>query len=421
MRGGTVYNQPRMWDSAYAAWVRAEQRENQVALELYGDAPAPLIAHEAAELELTFGNRISVLRDGRETLPAIFSAIRAARHFVHLEYYVVENVHSEGQSLRDLLVERSQAGVQIALIFDALGSSGTSSSFFEELRRHGLQMLSFNPINCLKAHLPYSPNCRDHRKILIADGRLAIVGGINLMAAYEDKPVQAPRPWRDTDLQLEGPAVAQLQRLFLQHWYAHGGEPLDDRQFHPPSVRPGQESVGIIGSAHSGTGLQYYGALLAALGAAKHRVWITAGYFLPPPDLLLELVQAARRKVDVRLLLPSHNDSFASLAVQRSTYTRLLRAGIKIFERNTVILHSKSIIIDRSWSAVGSSNLDYRSAYLNDEVDAIVVGTETAAKLGQLFLSDLLQSDEIVLEPWRRRPFWRKLQEAFWRVCQRLL
>jgi cardiolipin synthase len=421
MRGGTVYKQPRMWDSAYAAWVRAEQRENQVALELYGDAPAPLIAHEAAELELTFGNRISVLRDGRETLPAIFSAIRAARHFVHLEYYVVENVHSEGQSLRDLLVERSQAGVQIALIFDALGSSGTSSSFFEELRRHGLQMLSFNPINCLKAHLPYSPNCRDHRKILIADGRLAIVGGINLMAAYEDKPVQAPRPWRDTDLQLEGPAVAQLQRLFLQHWYAHGGEPLDDRQFHPPSVRPGQESVGIIGSAGSGTGLQYYGALLAALGAAKHRVWITAGYFLPPPDLLLELVQAARRKVDVRLLLPSHNDSFASLAVQRSTYTRLLQAGIKIFERNTVILHSKSIIIDRSWSAVGSSNLDYRSAYLNDEVDAIVVGTETAAKLGQLFLSDLSQSDEIVLELWRRRPFWQKLQEAFWRVCQRLL
>jgi cardiolipin synthase len=212
-----------------------------------------------------------------------------------------------------------------------------------------------------------------------------------------------------------------LQRLFLEHWYEHGGEPLDDRQFDPPSVRPGHESVGIIGSARSRARQQYYVALLAALGAAKHRVWITAGYFLPPPALLLELVQAARRKVDVRLLLPSHNDSLASLAVQRSTYTRLLQAGIKIFERNTVILHSKSIIIDRSWSAVGSSNLDYRSAYLNDEVDAIVVGTETTAKLEQLFLSDLSQSDEIVLELWRRRPFRQKLQEAFWRVWQRLL
>jgi len=393
-------------------------RENQVALEVQWDATAALIAQEPAELELTFGNRVSVLRDGRQTLPAIFSAIRAAQRFIHLEYYVVENVHSEGQSLRDLLVERSRAGVQIALIYDALGSSSTSASFFEELRQHGIQMLSFNPLHPLKALLPYSLNCRDHRKILIADGRLAIVGGINLMVAYEDKK---PRGWRDTDLQLEGPAVAQLQRLFLEHWYEHGGRPLGDRLSHPSSVRPGQESVGIIGSAGSRGRLQYYRAVLAGLGAAKHRVWITAGYFLPTPALLVELVRAARRKVDVRLLLPSHNDSLASLAVQRSTYTRLLQAGIKIFERNTVILHSKSIIIDRCWCAVGSSNLDYRSVYFNDEVDAIVIGAETSAKLEQLFLSDLSQSDQIVLELWRRRPLRQKLQEAFWRVWQRLL
>jgi cardiolipin synthase A/B len=400
--------------------------------DLRATESSPAAAAEAAAPTFTVGNHIDVLRDGPETLPAMFSAIRAARRYIHLEYYVVEDIHSEGTSLFDLLIEKSRSGVQIALIFDALGSSDTPARSFRGLQDHGIQLLKFNPVNPLKIRARHSLNRRDHRKILIADGTTAILGGVNMSSAYERTPAKPAiastghgrndqRCWRDTDLQLRGPAVAQLERLFLEHWAQHGGEPLDDRQFFPPPDRPGEETVEIIGSAPARPGPKYYRALLAALRAARHRVWITAGYFLPTSEQMHELARAARRDVDVQLLLPSQNDSIASLAVQRSTYATLLDAGVKIFERDSVILHSKSIVIDEAWSAVGSSNFDARSVFFNDEVDAIVIGTGTAKKLSNLFLDDVSKARAMEAASWHRRPVIEKLQESFWRLWQRLL
>ncbi len=387
---------------------------------------------ELLSTHLSAGNRLRVLRDGSETLPAMFRAIRDARRYVHLEYYVVEDVHFDGESLFELLTAKCKSGVQIAIVFDAVGSSNTPSNFFAGLHSHGVSLLSFNPVNPLKLRSPYSLNCRDHRKILIADGKIAIVGGINMSRAYEISPVHPPltdsatpgtrqRHWRDTDLQLEGPAVAHLQRLFLEHWCSHGGEALEDRGFYPPLSHRGQESVAIIGSGPKSGGVRFHEVLLAMLRGAQHRVWITAGYFLPTTALLLELAQAANRGVDVKLLLPSHNDSVAALAAQRSTYASLLKAGVAILERNSVILHAKSAVIDQFWSSVGTSNIDARSVRYNDEVDAVVAGTRTTERLAHLFLDDVSKARQIEPAAWHSRPVRQKLREVFWHSWQRLL
>jgi cardiolipin synthase len=377
------------------------------------------VNHTIPSALVSTGNNLRVLRDGAETLPAMFAAIRGARRYVHLEYYVIEDVHLRGESLFDLLIAKCKSGVQVAIIFDPVGSSRTPSDFFSGLHGHGVHLLSFNPVNPFKSCSLYAPNCRDHRKILIADGTVAIVGGINMSRSYERPRVQ--RRWRDTDLQVEGPAVAQLQSLFLEHWSSHGGTALEERGFYPPLARRGQERVAIVGSNSQNGGARFYDVLLAALRAANHRIWITAGYFLPTVALMRELAQAASRHVDVRLLLPSHNDSVAALAVQRSTYAGLLDAGVAILERNSVILHSKSAVIDQSWSCVGTTNIDARSVRYNDEVDAIVLGTRTAQTLAQLFLDDVAQAQPIEPVAWKSRPVTQKLCEVFWRPWKSLL
>lgn len=374
------------------------------------------------------GNRVEVLCDGRQALPAMFSAIRGARRWVYLEYYVFEELRCEGEALSELLLGICAGGVQVAIIYDAVGSQQTSSRFLETLERAGIHLLPFNPINPAKARGGWSPNRRDHRKLLIVDGQLAIVGGINLSAHYET-PSPAPRDghgvdprrWRDTDLLLEGPVIAQLQRLFLNHWTAQNGPALPNVGSCPEPRLPGKERVGVIASEPSCGRPRYYVALLSALRAAQSRVWITAGYFLPTPEQKCALIETAQRGVDVQLLLAAHNDSAATLAAQRCGYAELLRGGIRIHEREGVILHSKSVILDASWSAVGSSNFDQRSVRFNDEVDVVVIGTRTADALARVFLADIQSARTIEAKMWRRRPWHQRALELFWNPWKGLL
>lgn len=407
----------------------AEQAPDAGALERH-----LAVEQAVAESPLFTGNQVRILRDGSETFPAMFAAIRQATRYVYLEYYIFEDVSCEGEMLSDLLIRQSQAGVRVRVIYDGIGSIGTDSSFFDKLQAAGVQVVEFNPLNPWKRHSAL--NSRDHRKLLVADGTVAILGGVNLSSTYQSAPSagegkvaqaaetqQPPDVWHDMDVQINGPVVRDLERLFKEHWREQQGVPLEGADDPPqsPQPPPGDEVVRILGSSPTKLKRRYYVTVISAIRNAESSIWITGAYFVPTHQEQEGLMAAARRGVDVRLLLPSRSDSGPALAVQHSHYEELLRAGVKIYERDDGILHSKTMVIDQVWSIVGSSNFDHRSVLFNDEVDAVVLGKETGARLAGDFEADLQHAQPIDPQTWRHRSALEHLRENFWRLWEQLL
>lgn len=388
----------------------------------------------------TAGNTTQLLRDGEGAFAAIFKAIHAAKHHINLEYYTLEDVSFGGERLGDALIARHAAGVSVNVIYDSYGSSNSPAEFFERLKTAGVNVLEFHPANPLAAAAGgYSPNDRDHRKIMVVDGKIGIVGGVNLATYYQSKipgskpvgvqaktvanPVVAtpPEVWRDLALRIEGPAVAQLQRLFLGHWQSGGGPKLDQTGFFPDLALKDGEIIRIIGSSPQQDISRYYVTLISSMRNAEQRIWLTTAYFVPTSEELDTLKAAAERGVDVRLMLPANSDASQAMAVARSHYTDLLESGVRIFEIDGIILHSKTVTIDGVWSAVGSSNFDHRSVLFNDEVDAIVLGTDTARDLEERFEEDRRVANEINLEIWSKRPLADRIGDFIQRTGQSLL
>ena len=380
-------------------------------------------AYEQAisESPLLTGNHTRLLRDGPQTFKAMFSAMQGAANHINLEYYIFEDVESDGTHLSDLLVAKRQSGVAVNVIYDSYGSGSTAKPFLDRLKQAGINLVSFNPVNPLESKVPYSFNDRDHRKTLVVDGKLAIVGGVNLSTAYQSNPIgksggppgSTQDQWRDTDLQIEGPAVAELQKLFLDHWTSQKGPPLDQSAMFPVIAPKGDTVARVLGSTPDNEVPLYYVTLLTAIRTAEKSVKITAAYFAPTKQEMEALTEAARRGVDVRLMLPGRSDSPLSLAVAHSRYSELLDAGVKIYEMHNVILHSKIVIVDGVWAAIGSSNFDHRSVIFNDEVDVVVLGSEAAGELEDMFQANQAASQPIEIRAWKTRPIWVRLNETY--------
>jgi cardiolipin synthase A/B len=382
-----------------------------------------------ADSPLVVGNRTRILRDGVPTFAAMFDAIRNARKHINLEYYIFEDVESGGERLGDLLLAKSAQGVQVNIIYDSYGSSATPAAFFDRLKAGGINVLEFNPINPFAGKAAYSLNNRDHRKILIADGATAFVGGVNLSTTHEVRRFARSGAiegmpsgfWRDTDLQIDGPAVAELQKLFLEHWSAQKGPELTQADFFPTNAAKGGEVVRTLGSAPKDETPRYYVAMLSAIRNAEERIWLATAYFVPTKQAVLDLEAAARRGVDVRLLLPGESDSQAALILGRSNYRQLLEAGVRIFETSDMVLHSKTVVVDGVWSMIGSSNFDHRSVIHNDEVDTVVLGRETGRQMEAMFEEDFKQAAQVELEAWKARPLTTRIKEIYYRIWQNQL
>ena len=289
-------------------------------------------------------------------------------------------------------------------------------------------MIEFNPLNPLATLTGHSPNDRDHRKIIVVDGRVGFVGGVNLARVYENPPSDGfPADgntdhayWRDSAAELRGPVVAELQRLFFDTWTRQKGDRVQSARYYPPLPPQGVQTVRIIGSVPNDKKPLYYLSLEAAIRASANRVWLSTGYFVPPHQEREDLGKAARRGVDVRVVVPSHTDVQDAVYAGRAAYGDLLESGARIYEVQNAVLHSKIATVDGVWTTIGSSNLDRRSVVFNNEVDAIVLGTETAAQIEAMLERDIAESRLITLEAWQRRSFNEHLREIGARLWQYL-
>ena len=348
----------------------------------------------------------------------MFKAIQSARDHINLETFIIDD-DDVGRKFSDLLLKKQAEGVQVNLIYDSVGSYANPAAFFQRLRDGGIQVVEFNPINPLKAHGNWLLAHPDHRKILIVDGKIAITGGINISSVYSsklsgrDEDKGTPLPWRDTDVQIEGPAVAEFQKLFLDTWSKQNGPKLSERNYYPKMKEDGNALVRVVGSTPGADNRITFIVYVAAITFAEHSIHLTNAYFIPDDQILKAFTDAARRGVDVKIILPETTDSSLALYAARYNYSELLESGVKIYERRNALLHAKTAVIDGVWSTVGSTNMDYWSLLSDDEVNAIVLSREFAAEMEKTFAKDLVESHQIKREEWKERPLFSKMREWF--------
>ena len=393
-----------------------------------------------ADAPLTLGNRATLLEDGPATYSAMLAAIASARDHVHMETYIFDD-DAVGNRFAEVLMAKAREGVSVAVIHDGVGTLSVDKAFFERMRAAGIRTVEFNPLNPLRGKTGWQPNERDHRKILVVDGRVAILGGINISGVYSSSASsgrsgsakfigtsgsggsgagggQSEVPWRDTDIQVEGPAVAELQRMFLATWADQKAPPLPERDWFPQADRQGSSAVRAIAGTPDEPYSQIYVTLLSAIHSAETEIWIANAYFVPDPQLVAALVGAAGRGVDVRVLVPSRTDSTLVFHAGRAKYAALLAGGVKLYERQSALLHAKTAVVDGVWSTIGSTNLDWRSFLHNHEVTAVVLGADFGGRMRESYERDLRASTEITTERWRDRPIGDRMKETFARLWE---
>ena len=365
-----------------------------------------------AHVPFLAGNQVELLVDGRASFAALAAAIRSAQTRIDMESYEFDD--TAGADFADLLLAARRRGVEVNLIYDSWGAHDTKPALFDQLRQGGVRVLEYNPLRP-NARVPIKVNARDHRKLLCVDGRIAITGGVNISRVYRNAPGRATvdpndEAWRDTDIRIKGPVVTQFEHYFMETWRQQKGPTLADPPAAPLASSNGMIVQAIDGAPDNGQPL-IYRTLLAAIALSQTSVHLTTGFFVPTPDLKQALIAAAKRGVDVQAIVPGRSTSDAAVEAGRSEYGELLQAGVKLHEFQKRILHAKTAVIDGSWSAVGSSNLDWRSTVWNNEIDAIIVSAEFGRKMEALFRNDLSTSKNVDLTAWQHRGLKMRFRE----------
>ena len=374
-------------------------------------------------------NQVQLLPEGRAVVEAVMRLIGSARRFVHMEYYTLDDVSLDGRSLFDLLERTAARGVEVAVIWDAIGSGHTPDRAFERLRAHGVQLLEYHSVNPFRARFDLRMNDRDHRKLTVVDGMVAVLGGANMARVYQTPRAGGRGPdadhgyWIDNGIRIEGPAVGEIHQLFLHTWNGQGGNaaPLQQRDDEAPRPNAGGERIRVDGSAPAERRPLYNMSMRAAIRGARSRILLATGYFVPARTEWKLLAAAAQRGVEVQLLLPGYSDVQAAVHAARALYGPLLQAGVRIHEVRDAMLHAKVATVDGAITVIGSSNFDWRSVHYNNEIDAVVLGEATAASVESLLRRQGADAVPISYAGWRDRSRRERVLELAARTWKRLM
>jgi cardiolipin synthase A/B len=361
-----------------------------------GESLAQRAFTRAAQAELIEGNAVRLLKDAEENYPAWLQAIGQARHHIHFESYAIHNDET-GREFAEALIAKAQAGVAVRVIYDWFGGLGSASPlFWKRLRNGRVEVRCYNPPGL---DSPFSWIARDHRKMIEVDGEVGFISGLCVGKLWVGNPEKGVAPWRDTGVEIRGPAVSEISAAFAQVW-AMLGEPLPPLDSPEQSALAGDTRVRVVATMPMTAGISRVDELVAAL--ARERLWLTDAYYAGLTSYVQALTSAARGGVDVRLLVPGGSDIPLLRPLSRAGYRPLLDAGIRVFEWNGSMLHAKTAVADGKWARVGSSNLNAWSWFGNCELDLVVEDERFGKEMEEMYLADLENATEIVLDPRNR-------------------
>ncbi len=363
------------------------------------------VIQATCQAAIHYGNRVEIFTDGAQFYPAMRDAIVAAESSIDLETYIFKP-GAVSDMLIDAMVDRARAGVEVRIVMDAIGSVGMGGPSARRLRDAGCILNFYQPIRWYRLH---RLNNRTHRELLVVDGRVAFTGGAGV-ADWWFKPHDGKPAWRDTMARIEGPIVAALQGVFSENWLECCGEILTSSRHWPRLDKVGAVEAMLVKSSPSDRATVSRVVFQMLIEGAVTSIDISTPYFLPDRAMRRALVRAARRGVQVRVVVPGrHTDQRLVRLASRRMYKELLEGGVRIYEYRPSMTHVKALMVDNRWAIVGTTNVDNRSFEHNDEVNVAFREPDVAARLGRDFESDLAASDDVTIERWSRRPLLEKL------------
>lgn len=368
------------------------------------------------ESPLYEGNKITFYSTGKDKFDALFQEIEKAENHIHIQYYIFLN-DNIGCKVRDLLVEKASEGVKIRLLYDDVGAWKVKKQFFKDMQSKGIEVAPF--LKVAFKILTSRVNYRNHRKIVVIDGKVGFVGGMNIADRYINGVSFGV--WRDSHIKIEGPAVAELQTSFLIDWYASKQELLSSEAYFPIIENKGDNMMQLVTSGPVGQFKDIHLGILQAISNAKECIYIQTPYFVPTDSLLLAMQMSAMRGVDVRIMLPRKSDTTFVQIASMSFLKEVLDANVKVYFFEAGFLHSKLMIVDHSLTITGSANMDVRSFEHNFEIDAFIYNAETCTKAKNIFYRDMEQSTLLRLEEWESRSRFEKFKESVVRLFSPLL
>ncbi|MDO7906491.1 cardiolipin synthase [Paenibacillus sp. JX-17] len=376
------------------------------------------LSRRLARTPISFASTSEVLNNGEATFSTLLEELRKAKHHIHMEYYIYR-ADEIGTSIQKILIEKARAGVKVRFMYDAVGSMQLSRSFLNEMRSAGIEVVAYGGARIL--FFSRRVNYRNHRKIVVVDGDVGFIGGLNVGDEYLSKS-KTYGFWRDTHMIVRGEAVRTLQIIFLQDWlYMTGETVLEQEYLSPEQEQHSDGAVQIIASGPDNERRALKNIFFSMITSARKSVWVATPYFIPDEDILTALRMAALSGLDVRILFPAKPDKWLPFLASHSYFPSLLEVGVKIYEYEKGFLHSKLLIIDGEVATIGTANMDMRSFHLNFEVNALMVQTDSVKVIAANFERDLLSANLISADAMKEKKVMKRVLESAARLMSPLL